>query len=153
MSSEKIEKIVRAVLEWPEGDEDVAVNGLDGRNMERLIDDMQRQFGTPELPPNDARWLCRRMEELPGNEQSSLERIGGEVASIYVDERDRWIVSLVVGYSERDDVHDQGEAIEGALDLINGENSDGTHWFVYDRQTGHMHVDTQREHDPQWRDQ
>lgn len=72
-----------------------------------------------------------------------------EIATIYVDlERDRYIVSLIVGYSDEDLARDGGEdegeisaraAAAAALDLTRDDGSGDTTWFVYDRQTGETH--------------
>jgi hypothetical protein len=66
-----------------------------------------------------------------------------EVASIYcggAGERDeRFIVSLVAGYGP-DDVGSPAEAALAALDLTRDEGSSGTHWFVFGRVTGQMHL-------------
>jgi hypothetical protein len=66
------------------------------------------------------------------------ERINGlglnDVASIYVDDRDRFIVSLIVGYSD-DEARSAEQA--GALGLMvtQGPQQRSTVWSVYDRVT------------------
>ena len=77
-----------------------------------------------------------------------VDNTGGrveEVETIYVSPEDRYIVSLVVGYSE-EEFSDQSRfpntplgAFGGALDLTRDEGSPDTTWFVYDRKTGEMH--------------
>lgn len=69
---------------------------------------------------------------------------GDEVATIYVDggQRDRYVVSLVVGYAD-EDLSSAGLSSEeasklaaaAALDLTRDTNSSDTTWFVYDRVT------------------
>jgi hypothetical protein len=66
-----------------------------------------------------------------------------EVSSQYVEEgRDRWIVSLVVGYADEDfgtgsdqlTAEQKAKLAAGAaLDLTKDEGSSDTVWFVYDR--------------------
>lgn len=75
-----------------------------------------------------------------------------EVQSIYVDREERFVVSLVVGYSEEDLAHDGGEvspraAAKWALELTRDEGSNGTHWFVYDRHEQRMHSFEQSDFD------
>jgi hypothetical protein len=64
-----------------------------------------------------------------------------EVESIYVGRDERFVVSLIVGYAEeRDGVETPAHAAAAALALTRDDGSSGTHWFVYDRQTGVLHV-------------
>lgn len=59
------------------------------------------------------------------------------VDPVYVDPEDRFIVSLVVGYSNgRDKVKTAEEAVLAALNLTRDDNSGDTLWNVYDRKTG-----------------
>lgn len=63
-----------------------------------------------------------------------------EVSSIYVARpRDRFVVSLVVGYSEDDGVTDPEAAAAAALRLTRNEGSSDTVWFVYDRKENRMY--------------
>lgn len=65
-----------------------------------------------------------------------------ETSSIYVDPRDRFVVSLIVGYDDDADgsnVQSPKEAAHYALKLTTDEASDGTFWFVFDRKTKEMH--------------
>jgi hypothetical protein len=60
-----------------------------------------------------------------------------EVGSIYVDENERFVVSLIVGYSE-DALSSTGRvtaktAALAAVELTRDEGSSDTKWFVYDR--------------------
>lgn len=63
-----------------------------------------------------------------------------EVDSIYVDAKERFVVSLIVGYGDETD--DQPttaqQAGHWALELTRDEGSSGTQWFVFDRATGQM---------------
>lgn len=82
-----------------------------------------------------------------------------ELDSIYADADDRFIVSLIVGYTEEDlaageyDNNDgtitPQEAAKWALELTRDEGATGTHWFVFDRKTGRMHTLEQSEFDPE----
>lgn len=79
-----------------------------------------------------------------------------EIDTIYADEKDRFIVSLIVGYSEDDlsgespgevsDITPQQAAAQ-ALDLTRDEGARGTHWFVYDRKERQMFMLEQSEFD------
>lgn len=80
---------------------------------------------------------------MPGNDFTL-----NEVDSIYVDSDERFVVSLIVGYSAPDHgvaPKTPKEAAAAALALTRDEGSYGTHWFVYDRQTGKMHRFEQQE--------
>lgn len=84
-----------------------------------------------------------------------------EVDTIYVHDEDRFIVSLIVGYSEEDlgyrlvpgddpeSLATPKEAARWALDLTRDEGATGTHWFVFDRKTGRMYVFEQIDFDPE----
>jgi gamma-glutamylcyclotransferase (GGCT)/AIG2-like uncharacterized protein YtfP len=59
-----------------------------------------------------------------------------EVGNTYVGVEDRFVVSLVVGYSDsRDGIETPKEAAAAALALTTDDGSAGTHWYVYDRKT------------------
>lgn len=63
-----------------------------------------------------------------------------EVESIYVHRNERFVVSLIVGYSDvegQGDVKTPEEAAAVALALTRDGGRDGTVWFVHDRKTGH----------------
>lgn len=78
----------------------------------------------------------RAIEDTEAAEECRATRHGfslGEVGSIYVDRRDRFVVSLVVGYGRQDGVKTPIEALQAALELTTDEGSSGTHWFVHDR--------------------
>jgi len=68
-----------------------------------------------------------------------------EVSSIYVHNDERFVVSLIVGYSpDRDGVRTPEEAALATLDLTRDDGAGGTHWRVYDRATGQTHTFEQR---------
>jgi hypothetical protein len=87
-----------------------------------------------------------------------------EIDSIYAHAEDRFIVSLIVGYTEEDLFSEQDaanggentatprEAARWALDLTRDEGASGTYWFVFDRKTGKMHTFEQHEFDPEMED-
>ena len=60
----------------------------------------------------------------------------------------RFVVSLIAGYGADDDVHTPEAAATACLELTRDEGAAGTHWYVFDRITGTMHVLAQREFDP-----
>lgn len=59
-----------------------------------------------------------------------------EIKSIYTDDKDRFIVALVVGYKPEDGITTPEEAARAALDLTRDEGAGGTQWYVLDRKTG-----------------
>lgn len=82
-----------------------------------------------------------------------------ETESIYVDRKDRYVVSLIAGYTDEDIAEDYpGDdylptepterarmAAHYALELTRDEGQRGTAWFVYDRQERWMHSFEQAE--------
>lgn len=80
-----------------------------------------------------------------------------EVRSTYVGEDSRYVVSLVVGYT--DDELESGEMVESgastekrvkgaaaaALELTRGMGSGDTNWYVHDRKSGETYVLEQEE--------
>lgn len=81
------------------------------------------------------------------------EDVRGKVDSIYVADNDRFVVSLIVGYSDDDLDNDENEgyaalsdeekalvAARWALALTTDEGSHGTQWHVLDRQTGETYT-------------
>ena len=60
----------------------------------------------------------------------------------------RCVVSLIAGYGEDDGVETPEAAAAACLDLARDEGAAGTHWYVFDRITGTMHVLEQGEFDP-----
>ncbi|MDW5593011.1 hypothetical protein VSS74_01590 [Conexibacter stalactiti] len=58
-----------------------------------------------------------------------------ETASSYAGWNDRFIVSLIVGYGP-DEAATAEDACALARDLVVGDGSDGTRWFVHDRAKG-----------------
>lgn len=64
-----------------------------------------------------------------------------EIGNTYVSSCDRFVVSLVVGCNvESDGVKTPKQALAAALDLTTDEGSCDTHWYVFDRQTGDLHL-------------
>jgi hypothetical protein len=68
-------------------------------------------------------------------------------------DRDRYVVSLIVGYGE-DDFEGQSRfkntpegALSAALDLTRDDGAPGTIWHVYDLRTGRLHKFEQGEAD------
>lgn len=80
----------------------------------------------------------------------SGERVRAEdVSTLYAGDRDRYIVSFIVGYDDKDDaVANPYEAARLALSLTTDPNSKDTVWRVYDRETEETFEFTQRELDP-----
>ena len=72
-----------------------------------------------------------------------------EVSTIYMADLDRYIVSLIVGYAEDDEVTSPHDAAYFALRLTTDEGSTDTVWRVYDRVTEKTYEFTQRE--MEWR--
>lgn len=73
-----------------------------------------------------------------------------EIGNTYVGEKDRFVVSLVVGYSEDDGVETPEEALRSALDLTRDGGSWDTNWYVFDRKTGTMHLLEQKHGEPDY---
>lgn len=63
----------------------------------------------------------------------------GELASRYCGWNDRFVVALIVGYPSTE-VVDARDACASALDLVQGDGSDGTRWFVFDRDAQAMFI-------------
>jgi len=68
-----------------------------------------------------------------------------EVSTIYAGDRDRFIVSLVVGYGEDDGVSSPRDAAYYALRLTVEDGSEDTVWRVFDRKTGKTYEYTQKQ--------
>lgn len=65
---------------------------------------------------------------------------------IYYEPEARYVVSLIVSYGpEPDGVRSPKGAAAAALRLTRDEDASGTHWQVYDRDTGLMYVFEQDE--------
>lgn len=65
------------------------------------------------------------------------------------DKKVRFVVSFIAGYDPKmEDVQSPTDAASAALELITGENSDGTTWCVFDRATRKMHHLQQEEFAP-----
>lgn len=52
--------------------------------------------------------------------------------TIYVEPEDRFVVALVTSYN----VQTPKEALAAAIELTRDEGSEGTHWYIFDRETG-----------------
>lgn len=74
-----------------------------------------------------------------------------EIGNTYVNADSRFIVSLVVGYSDMDNVQTLEDALLHAIDLTRDGGSWDTHWYVHDRQTGITHQLEQKEGEPDYR--
>lgn len=71
-----------------------------------------------------------------------------EIGNTYVCDEDRFVVSLVAGYSpKRDGVKTPKDAVRAALELTRDDGASDTHWYVFDRKTGEMHMIEQGEVD------
>lgn len=65
-----------------------------------------------------------------------------ELGNTYAGPNDRFIVSLIVGYQDTDK-HQPATAKQAgaaALDLTTDDGSHDTHWYVFDRKTGELHM-------------
>ena len=76
------------------------------------------------------------------------EQLVEQIGNTYVSDEDRFVVSLVVGYAEDEDVTTAHQAAAKALSLTRDLGSFDTHWYVYDRQTGELALIEQGEFDP-----
>lgn len=93
---------------------------------------------------NEAYVRVPRLDEKPELIVSNTP----EVQTQYVDPGDRFVVSMVIGYSDdivRDNFEDGARprvesmakvAASAALQLTRDEGSSDTVWYVYDRKTG-----------------
>lgn len=61
-----------------------------------------------------------------------------ELGNSSVDPDSRYVVSLVIGYTDQD-VISPVHAVASALDATRDGNAFSTVWWVYDRQTGLRH--------------
>jgi hypothetical protein len=68
-----------------------------------------------------------------------------EVKTIYVGLDDRFVVSLIVGYSEVDGICSPEQAAAAALSLTRDAGSGDTCWYVHDRTSGETRVIEQAE--------
>ena len=73
-----------------------------------------------------------------------------EIGNTYVGADDRFVVSLVIGYAAEDDVQTPEDALKHALDLTRDGGSWDTNWYVYDRQTGELHLFEQKIGEPEY---
>jgi len=69
-----------------------------------------------------------------------------EVATIYPYAHDRFVVSIVFGYSKSDGgIVTPTQAAKAALDYVRKEVDGGTVWHVFDRDTGELFAIEERE--------
>lgn len=70
-----------------------------------------------------------------------------ELGNTYVSRGNRFVVSLLVGYGGDEDpnITDAETAAAAALALTRDEGSYGTQWYVFDRETGVLHMIEQRD--------
>jgi hypothetical protein len=71
----------------------------------------------------------------------------GEVASVYVGPKDRWVVSLVAGIG-RLAASTPEEACAAVLRMVRGPESGRTVWCAHDRETGETAEVEQSAFDP-----
>lgn len=69
------------------------------------------------------------------------------MTSHYVSEKDRYVVSLIVGYGDGDGVSSPEEAAFYALELTRDGGCSGTQWSVLDRVTGETRMLEQSDFD------
>ena len=76
-----------------------------------------------------------------------------ELGNTYLDDGDRFVVSLIVGYRGDEDednpIGTPEQAVAAALDLTRDLGSSDTHWYVFDRRTGGMSLVEQGDAEPQ----
>lgn len=70
-----------------------------------------------------------------------------EIGTTYLGDNDRFVVSLVIGWSADEHITSARQALSAAIDLTAAEGSSDTQWYVFDRQTKQMHVFEQHEAD------
>ena len=61
-----------------------------------------------------------------------------ELGSTYADSGDRYIVSLIVSHGDHE-ATSPADAVAHTLNLTRDCDADGTHWYVFDRQTRPLH--------------
>jgi len=70
---------------------------------------------------------------------SSLPFSITELGNTYVHPNDRYVVSLIVGYEDKEATSPE-HAAAAALALTQDVDAGGTQWYVYDRKTGMLHL-------------
>jgi hypothetical protein len=73
-----------------------------------------------------------------------------EIGNTYVGAGDRFVVSLVVGYGENDEVTTAREALTNALDLTRDGGCWYSLWYVFDRKTGVLTLMEQKFGEPDY---
>lgn len=110
----------------------------------RTVDgEVRLMFGRLEtMSPAQARQLAVKLLRDADIAEGKTSHLGErtlnplELNSIYVGDRDRFVVSLIVGYGKEDRAKTPEQALYGALSLTTDENQDDTNWFVFDRKKG-----------------
>jgi hypothetical protein len=74
---------------------------------------------------------------MANGDANNTAHIQHQIGNAYVGQDDRYVVSFLVGYSS-DDAKCPEDAANWALELTRDAGSDGTIWFVYDRETGEL---------------
>lgn len=103
----------------------------------------QEGVSVAESYANDAERTAKR------NEERHFE--AKEILNTYCGRGNRFVVSLLVGYAgyEGDEIDTPEAAAAAALDLTRDGSSGDTHWGVFDRQTGVLHLLEQKDFEPQ----
>ena len=83
------------------------------------------------------------IELLKQGQQPQPDFTLNELGSTYVDEGDRFIVSLIVSYDGKD-VKTPQEAVAAALALTTDDNSDDTQWYCFDRKSKKLQMIEQK---------
>lgn len=73
-------------------------------------------------------------------DQDNLPFALADLGNTYVDLKNRFIVSLIVGYGPEDGVTSPEAALAAALELTRDLDSSSTQWYVHDRETGVLHL-------------
>lgn len=88
--------------------------------------------------------------ETPGEDAHTRTYGLQETGTIYVADDDRFVVSLIAGYSlTRGQVRSPAAAARAALHLTTEPGCHSTKWFVHDRLTERMHIFAQGDLDPE----
>ena len=71
---------------------------------------------------------------------AELDLFLAEIGNTYADRRDRFVVSLVVGFGTDDKVSSPEQAVHSALGFITEDDgAAATHWYCFDRKAGILH--------------
>jgi len=84
--------------------------------------------------------------ESPHRRMTDVVAFSHEIATIYPYHNDRFVVSLIFGYSKQDGgITTPKQAAKTALDYVRKETDGGTVWHVFDRMTGELFALEERE--------